>query len=274
MESLQTNDALVTRTHGTDFNDSRMDLVLLHGWGMNSGAFSSFIPYLQDHFRVTTIDLPGFGENAHHLPSPYTVEALANMISAQLPKHSVLAGWSLGGLVAQKIAIDAPQKLAGLITIASTPRFSAGPCWPGIAEDLLAMFEAQLEKNYRKTLERFLAIQAMGSATAKNDIKTIREHVTEYPEPAEEALKRGLGILAKEDLRQVVGRISVPTLRLYGRLDSLVPTAGIDRICELHPQADTVVLPHASHAPFISHPQQTADILTSFTANLQQQRAS
>ncbi|WP_420934332.1 pimeloyl-ACP methyl ester esterase BioH [Alteromonas sp. A081] len=274
MESLQTNDALVTRTHGTDLNDSRADLVLLHGWGMNSGAFSSFIPYLQDHFRVTTIDLPGFGENAHHLPVPYTVESLANMISTHLPEHCVLAGWSLGGLVAQKIAIEAPQQLTGLITIASTPRFSAGPCWPGIAKDLLTMFEAQLEKNYSKTLERFLAIQAMGSATAKNDIKTIREHVTQYPEPAEEALKRGLGILANEDLRQVVGRISVPTLRLYGRLDSLVPTAGIDRICELHPQADAVVLPHASHAPFISHPQQTADIVTSFVANLQQQRAS
>jgi pimeloyl-[acyl-carrier protein] methyl ester esterase len=274
MESLQINDALVTRTHGTDLNDERVNIVLLHGWGMNSGAFSSFIPYLEDHFRVTTIDLPGFGENAHHLPSPYTVEALANMISAQLPEQCVLAGWSLGGLIAQRIAIDAPQKLAGLITIASTPRFSAGPCWPGIAKDLLSMFETQLEKNYRKTLERFLAIQAMGSATAKNDIKTIREHVTEYPEPAEEALKRGLSILAKEDLRQIVGRISVPTLRLYGRLDSLVPTAGIDRICELHPQADTVVLPHASHAPFISHPQQTADILMSFTANLHQQKAS
>ncbi len=40
MESLHTNGELVTRTQGTG-----VDVVFLHGWGMNSGAFTSFIPY-------------------------------------------------------------------------------------------------------------------------------------------------------------------------------------------------------------------------------------
>ena len=269
MESLHTNGELVTRTQGTG-----VDVVFLHGWGMNSGAFTSFIPYLSDNFRVTTIDLPGFGENAEFVPSPYNVETLAQSVVNQLPDQCVLVGWSLGGLVAQKLALLAPEKLTGLVTIASTPRFIAGPCWPGIAADLLSMFETQLEKNYQKTLERFLAIQAMGSETAKQDIKAIREQVTQFPDPAEEALKKGLRILSTEDMRQDVGRITTPTLRLYGRLDSLVTTSVIDRICELHPQADTVVLPHASHAPFISHPQQTADILFRFAAGVYQQKAS
>ena len=57
MESLHTNGELVTRTQGTG-----VDVVFLHGWGMNSGAFTSFIPYLSDNFRVTTIDLPGLGK--------------------------------------------------------------------------------------------------------------------------------------------------------------------------------------------------------------------
>lgn len=269
MESLHTGGPLVTRTQGTG-----EDLVFLHGWGMNSGAFTSFIPYLSENFRVTTIDLPGFGENAAHVPSPYTVETLSHAIINHLPERCVLAGWSLGGMVAQKIALLAPERLSGLVTIASSPRFIAGPGWPGIAADLLGLFENQLEKNFQKTLERFLAIQAMGSETAKHDIKTIRQHITQFPDPAEEALKKGLRILSCEDMRHDIGRISVPTLRLYGRLDSLVPTSGIDRICELHPQSDAVVLPHASHAPFISHPQQTADILMHFTASLHRQKAS
>lgn len=269
MESLHKNSALVSRTQGTGF-----DIVFLHGWGMNSGAFTSFTPYLSDNFTVTTIDLPGFGENAEHVPSPYNTDTLAQAILPLLPEHCVLIGWSLGGLVAQKIALLAPEKLAGLVTMASTPRFIAGPSWPGIAADLLNMFEAQLEKNYQKTLERFLAIQAMGSETAKQDIKAIRQQVTQYPDPAEEALKKGLRILSTEDMRQEIGRIAVPTLRVYGRLDSLVPTSGIDNICNLQPQADTVVLPHASHAPFISHPQQTADILFNFIADVHRQKAS
>lgn len=269
MKDLHTKAPLVTRTQG-----SGKDLVLLHGWGMNSGAFTSFLPYLRANFRITTIDLPGFGENAAHTPHPYTVEQLADMVAPYVPKNSIVVGWSLGGLVAQKLALTQSHQLAGLVTIASTPRFVAGPGWPGIAADVLNTFKRQLEKDFNKTLERFLAIQAMGSGTAKRDIKAIREHITQYPSPSELALKEGLQILASEDLRSDIGAITLPTLRLYGRLDSLVPPSGIEGIGELQPQAECVVLPHASHAPFISHPEQTADILFSFAAEVYQQKAS
>jgi pimeloyl-[acyl-carrier protein] methyl ester esterase len=260
---LHTKLPLVTRTVGTG-----NDLVLLHGWGMNSGAFTSFLPFLSKHCRITTIDLPGYGENAEHSPQPYDADSLAKAIFPYLPKGAVVAGWSLGGLVAQKLALLYPQAVRGIITIASTPRFVSGQNWQGISPDLLSTFESQLEHNYEKTLERFLAIQAMGSETARQDIKAIKQHLIEYPSPCVDALKKGLRILSTEDMRSDIGRISCPTLRLYGRLDSLVPTSGIDRICELQPNADTVVLPHASHAPFISHPQQTSDIVLRFLANL------
>lgn len=260
MLNANVSENLVSRTCGTG-----KDLVLLHGWGMNSGVFEHFIPLLSDQLRVTTIDLPGFGENSGILPSEtYTVASVAHLLLPYLPENCVIAGWSLGGLVAQRLALDYPQHVSGLITIASTPRFVSGPCWPGIDADLLTQFETQLAKDYHKTLERFLAIQAMGSDTARQDMKAIRESITAYPPPDLEALKAALGLLSTEDLRDHIGRIRQPTLRLYGRLDTLVPTSGIDRICELHPQSDTVVLPHASHAPFISHPQQSADIICQF----------
>ena len=260
MLNANVSENLVSRTRGTG-----KDLVLLHGWGMNSGVFEHFIPLLESEFRVTTIDLPGFGENNGVLPEePYTVASVAKMITPYLPENCVVAGWSLRGLVAQQLALDLPEHVSALITIASTPRFVNGPCWPGIDAELLAQFETQLAKDYGKTLERFLAIQAMGSDTARQDMKAIRQSITAWPSPAEEALKASLALLSSEDLREHIGRIRQPTLRIYGRLDSLVPTSGIDRICELHPQSDTVVLPHASHAPFISHPQQSADIIRQF----------
>ncbi|RDV24849.1 pimeloyl-[acyl-carrier protein] methyl ester esterase [Alteromonas aestuariivivens] len=230
---------------------------------MNSGVFTEFAPYLTNDHRLTTIDLPGFGENNGIIPEPYSVESLAGVIAPCLPHNCVVVGWSLGGLVAQKLALIS-EKVAGLITIASTPRFVAGPGWPGISAELLTEFENQLEKNYRKTLERFLAIQAMGSDTARQDIKAIRSQITRFPDPSAVALKEGLALLSSEDIRQDIGRIRQPTLRLYGRLDSLVPTTGIDAICQLHPSSDAVVLPHAAHAPFISHPQQSADIIRQF----------
>ncbi|NMH60748.1 pimeloyl-ACP methyl ester esterase BioH [Alteromonas sp. MYP5] len=231
---------------------------------MNGGAFSQLIPYMQEDFRLTVIDLPGFGENSHIVPEPFSLAAIAELIAPRLPKNAVVIGWSLGGLVAQYLALHHANTVAGLITIASSPKFEQTLGWPGIDAQLLVQFQQQLAQDYRKTIERFLAIQAMGSATARQDIKAIREAIHAYPEPAPKALAEGLKLLSSEDLRQDIGRIKQPTLRLYGRLDSLVPPSSIDQICKLHPQADSVVLPHASHAPFISHPQQTSDIIGHF----------
>lgn len=255
---------LITRTAGTG-----KDLVLLHGWGMNSAVFSEFIPLLETDYRITTIDLPGFGENNQCAGEPYSVAQLARQIQAVLPAQCVVAGWSLGGLVAQQLALLAPEQVTGLITIAASPCFVAGPGWPGIAPDLLAQFEQDLSKNYQKTLDRFLAIQAMGSDSARQDIKLIKEQVTRLPAPSTEALASSLHLLSSEDLRDTIGRIHQPTLRLYGRLDSLVPTSAIDQICQLHPESDAVVLSKASHAPFISHPEQTADVIRQFMCTRQ-----
>ena len=243
-------------------------LVLLHGWGMNSAVFSEFLPYLADELHITRICLPGFGQNASVLPDDYSLHTLAALVSEQVPDNAIVAGWSLGGLVAQQLALSYPDKVAGLITLASSPCFVSGSNWKGIAPDVLKGFQRQLARDYEKTLDRFLAIQAMGSATAKQDVKTLRAQLRELPTPAELALAGGLALLETVDLRAEIGRINQPTLRIYGRLDSLVPTCSIDRVHELHPAADTVVMPHAAHAPFISHPRQTADIMLNFIHNI------
>lgn len=243
-------------------------LVLLHGWGMNSAVFSEFLPYLTDDLQVIRICLPGFGLNVDEYSEDYSLTNVAAAVNESIPDGAIVAGWSLGGLVAQQLALAYPGKVAGLITLAASPCFVSNGCWKGIAPDVLSGFQRQLARDYEKTLDRFLAIQAMGSATARQDVKTIRQQLRELPSPNEQALAAGLSLLETVDLRDKIGRIIQPTLRLYGRLDSLVPTSSIDRIHELHPGADTVVMPHAAHAPFISHPQQTADILLNFINNL------
>ncbi|WP_232365029.1 pimeloyl-ACP methyl ester esterase BioH [Salinimonas marina] len=253
--------ALITRTQGTG-----KDLVFLHGWGMNSGVFSEFAPLLTEHFRVTTIDLPGFGENHQRAPTSYTIAGLADAIQPMLPSNSTVVGWSLGGMVAQQLALTAPEQVRALVTVASTARFVAGQGWPGIAPELLNQFEQDLVNDYKKTLERFLAIQAMGSISARQDIKTIKSSMAAYPEPSQPALAAALSLLSTEDLRKDITRIKQPTLRIFGRLDSLVPVSAIDHLCALHPACDAVVLSKASHAPFISHPQQTAQVIRQFLA--------
>ena len=237
------------------------DLVLLHGWGLNSGVWEPISHALQRTFRVTTIDLPGFGRNAELFPQPYTLENLAKAIAPHIPQDSILLGWSLGGLVAQQIALNNAEALRALVLVASTPRFAEADDWAGIRATVLEVFEQQLERDFSKTLDRFLAIQALGAESARNDIKVIRQHVQHYPIPDDHALQAGLKILASADLRDKISGISIPTCKLYGRLDSLVPAKAAHAIEALQPDAIQYTFAHASHAPFISHPDLFLDVL-------------
>jgi pimeloyl-[acyl-carrier protein] methyl ester esterase len=229
------------------------NLVLLHGWGLNSGVWESLVPKLVPYFSVTLVDLPGFGLNHDILPDEYNISSISDLLLDAIPSDSILLGWSLGGLIAQHIAISYPNKIKRLVLLCSSPKFKATQEWYGIAESVLSVFHQQLDDDVGKTLERFLAIQAMGSPSAKSDIQQIRQSIHKYPLPHKDALSGGLEILSEVDLRLQLSRITAPTNWFFGRLDSLVPQKVAGMIKVLQPTAKQMVIQKASHAPFISH---------------------
>ncbi len=229
------------------------DLVLVHGWGLHSGIWETIYWDLREHFRVTLVDLPGFGRS----PMPngdYDFEMLVEQMSHVPVERAHWLGWSLGGLVATEFALRFPERVQSLLTVASNPRFVQSDCWPtAMRPDLMDNFCTFLEEDYEGTLIRFLAIQAMGSETAKQDIKELKETVFIHGRPHVKALRGGLQILNQVDLRERLLDIKVPMYRIYGKLDSLVPAKTADAVAQLLPDSQHSILPKASHAPFLSH---------------------
>ncbi|WP_123246573.1 pimeloyl-ACP methyl ester esterase BioH [Aeromonas dhakensis] len=240
------------------------DLVLLHGWGMNGAVWHGIVPALAARYRVHLVDLPGFGNSPLAGEAEYSLPWLAEQVAAILPDKCHLLGWSLGGLVASQLALNHPERLHSVITVASSPCFMARDEWPGIAPKVLTGFNQMLAGDFKQTIERFLAIQAMGSEHARDDIRQLRHWLAERPAPQLAALEAGLGLLADVDLRDELVQLNLPWLRVYGRLDSLVPKASIPLLDERYPASRSVVLEKASHAPFISHPQQFIEIIEHF----------
>lgn len=232
------------------------DLVLLHGWGMNSAVWQGIAPTLAKHFRLHLVDLPGFGRSPLADDSDYTLPWLAERVGEVMPEHATVLGWSLGGLVASQIALDRPTQVAQLVTLASSPCFVARDEWPGIAPKVLDNFQAMLGHDFSLTIERFLAIQALGSEHARDDIRQLKEWLAQRPAPHPRALAAGLEILADADLRDEMLRWQGPWLRIYGRLDSLVPKATIPLLDQRYPASRSILFEKASHAPFISHPDE------------------
>jgi pimeloyl-[acyl-carrier protein] methyl ester esterase len=235
---------------------SGIPLVFIHGWGLNSAVWQPSVEVLKENFEVITIDLPGFGSNIEHALSPYTLKEVAKLVQQAVAKPAVYIGWSLGGLVACEIALQCPTQVKALVTVASSPCFVEQEGWLGIKPNVLDLFYRQLSQNTAKTINDFLKIQAMGSPHLRHDIKRLRALVMQFPLPTKTILNESLQLLETVDHRENLIKIPMPFLRMYGKLDGLVPLNAIALINVLSPGSDVVILEKASHAPFISHPEE------------------
>lgn len=240
--------------------NAKPTLVLIHGWGLNHAIWQPIADALNADYQVLALDLPGYGL-ATRYPQPYSLEAITDQLAEQIPAQSYVLGWSLGGLVATQLALRYPAKVQSLALVASSPCFLQQPDWPGMNAQVMQQFAGSLSANLALTVERFLAIQAMGSVTARQDIKQLKHAVLSLPLPCSEVLSAGLEILASTDLRAELSQLKLPLFCCFGRLDSLVPVAITTLLPGIVPAAQICVLAKASHAPFISHQAEFLDWL-------------
>lgn len=228
-------------------------LVLLHGWGLNAKVWDCITPQLASHFTLHLVDLPGYGHSRDF--GAMSLEKMAQLVLEKAPDRAIWLGWSLGGLVASQVALTHPERVQALVTVASSPCFSAHECWPGIKPEVLSGFQQQLSDDFQRTVERFLALQTMGTESARQDARALKSTVLSLPMPSPDVLNGGLEILKTADLRQPLTGLGMPFLRIYGRLDGLVPRKIIPLLDALWRNSTSIIFDKAAHAPFISHPQ-------------------
>jgi len=231
------------------------DLVLLHGWGLHGGTWGTWLEALSGRARLHVVDLPGHGLSAWPRHAT-TLAALASSVGEVVPDGAHVLGWSLGGIIALELARQDQRRLAGLILVATTPRFVAGDDWPwGMPESSLADFAKRLRVDHRRTVQDFLALQILGDEHQQPTLRALRAAVASRPEPALEALTVGLEILRVADLRAALPRIDLPAVVIAGERDRLTPPAASARLAASMPSARYCPIARAAHAPFLSHPR-------------------
>jgi pimeloyl-[acyl-carrier protein] methyl ester esterase len=253
------------------------DLVFLHGWGMHSGVWDDVVEALVDDYRITLIDLPGHGysrfafqgslqqsrsrveeDSLTYLDAndetPLTLRGLSHQIAVNAPAKAIWIGWSLGGLIAQRLAIDAPTRVSKLVLVSASPCFVRRPDWPWAVDyRVLRQFAENLSLDYRGTLKRFLALEVHGGEHEVAQLRALRGLVFQHGDPDPDWLRAGLKFLESEDLRSELSDIQCPTLLLMGRRDNLVPASAGTAVQRLLPNARLQVFAGAAHAPFFSH---------------------
>jgi pimeloyl-[acyl-carrier protein] methyl ester esterase len=244
-------------------------LVLLHGWAMHGGVFAPLVARLRDRFTLYSVDLPGHGRSRDS-SVPLTLDACLAAILPQVPETAAWCGWSMGGLIALYAAASQPTRVSQLALVCASPRFvrdeHAGiDGWRyGVSPEILQEFATGLREDYRGTLERFVALEAFGSDHEKVEIRALREVLFARGEPAAHVLADGLALLETTDLRDALPGLRMRSLWLGGRRDRLVDSRAMQLASERAPHASFCCLEHSGHAPFLTHAEAVASVLSGF----------
>ncbi len=218
-------------------------VVLVHGLSGSARWWGPVVPALAEHYRVHVVDLPGFG--AARLGRPRVVireaaSSLAQWLRADGLERAHLVGHSMGGLICLRAAVEAPELVERLVLIAPaglpTGRSVFGHVLP-LARTLVQSSPAFLPLLVRD------AIQA-GPGTVW---RAARE-------------------LLVEDVQSDLGRVSSPTLLVWGERDTLVPPALAAVFRAEIERSRLLLLAGAGHVPMWDRPGELAGALSAFFA--------
>lgn len=218
------------------------DIVLLHGWGQNIEMMEPIGRFLKDNYRVTIIDLPGFGlsEKPDYAYTVYDYVFLLEELFKELDiEKPSLIGHSFGGRLS--IIYASKNDVEKLILFGS-------PCVRHERKSVTQTILKKLKKIKILAPISNLAKKFIGSTDYKNADGVMREILVKT---------------VNEDLSECAKKINCPTLLIWGENDEAVPVSEARELESLLKDGALIVLP-GTHYCYLENLQRVENILDNF----------
>lgn len=239
-------------------------LILITGYTATMDSWDPrFVGALAKHYRVVMFDNAGVGRT-QALPTPLTIDAMANQTSALiealgLDRPDVL-GWSMGGTIAQALAVLHPAQVRRLVLCATFP--GTGKITPP-AE---AAVRALTSGNSQEVMADLFPVNQ--AAARQSYLTAVAAYPPSAPAPAATIAAQGhatnewLG--GTDPAGQKTARISAPTLVADGTVDRLDPVANDYALAQLIRGARLKLYPEAGHAFLFQDEKAFVPLIESF----------
>jgi 3-oxoadipate enol-lactonase len=235
-------------------------LLLIQGLGYARWSWEPIVPGLAERYRVVSFDNRGIGESAKP-DGPYTARAMAEdalqvLDEAGIDRAHVL-GASLGGMIAQELAVAAPHRVGKLVLCCTTPGGESTVPMPQVTVSLFAE-AATLAPEV--ALRRFVENALARDAPADLIQELFDRRVANPPDPAGWQAQAAAGI----GFAGVDGSIAAPTLLVTGTEDNVVDPRNSDVLAERIPGAEVERIEGTGHLFFWEQPETFVRIVSEF----------
>lgn len=237
------------RIHYQSFgNPEAPPLLLIMGLGMASDAWDTLPTRLGDRFHVIVFDNRGMGSSSAS-PGGFRIRDLADdavrVLDAAGIAQACVFGISMGGMIAQELALHYPARVRALVlgaTFGSQLRSHKPPL--GVARDLL------LVTLFSRRPGRMARLLVSDEFMALHQDRFVA-WMGRLGRPQRSAARRQILAIARHEAEDRLPRLRVPTLVISGDRDRLVPVENSRRLARMIPRARLVEFPGVGHAfPF------------------------
>lgn len=250
------------------------EILLLHGFGSSTYTWRKNLDELGKFARVTAIDIKGFGLTEKPKDGKYNEAAYArhvlDVMDALKLRKPVIVGNSMGGGIAARVALENPDRCAGLILVDAVRPFSR------------IDFEAGgVDTTKFRGRSSILAVALVRSLLTRERLRGMLESVYEEREPVTEDMVDAYFVPttiegAPEALLSMMNpppdtakpvpfsAMKCPVTILWGREDNVIPLAAGEALARDIPTAEFVVWDGAGHLPHEDAPAKFHDLVRSF----------
>jgi 3-oxoadipate enol-lactonase len=240
-------------------------VLLLHGLGATSGSWQEVMRWLgESGFRVLAPDMPGFGDSSY--PGHTSIAEMARDTAELLerleagPAHVV--GISLGGTVAQQLALDHPRRVRSLVLINTFARL----CPEGLRAWVYFMLRLFLVHTLGLGVQARLVGRYMFPRPEQAELRRqLYEQVIRANPRAYRATMRALW---RFDVEERLSEIKTPTLIVTGAQDTTVSPKNQQILVAQIAGARHVAVANANHAVPADQPEEFRRVLAEFLASL------
>ena len=236
-------------------------LVLLHGLGSSRNDWLLQLPTFIPRYRTVAVDLRGHGGSPK--PSgPYRLEQLAADVAELLrridahPAH--VLGISLGGAVAQQLALDFPELVRSLVLVNTAARF-VSESWQQRLTGVKRMASV-----YLFGMDRVAEAVATRLFPKPEQTQLRRETVERIRNNDLAAYRATLWAIVRFDVQARLGEIRCPTLVVAGEQDTTVPLASKRRLAQRIPRSRLEIIANSGHATPVDQPEAFNRVVMAF----------
>jgi pimeloyl-ACP methyl ester carboxylesterase len=246
----------VIRTNGLEIAYERVGegppLVLVHGAAVDSRMWRPQLAALTDEFTVVAWDEPGAGRSSD-VPADFALADYADCLAALIevldlgPAH--VAGLSWGGTLAQELYRHHPKLVATLILVDTY----AG--WKGSLPEEEVRARVEGVRQMLTAADHLFDPTLPGLFAGDPPARFVPLLETMAADVRPESMRTALFVMAEADQRDLLPRIAVPTLLIWGKLDARSPLSVARQFKNAVPEAKLVVIPGAGHVSNLEQPE-------------------